>query len=169
MSLGNPGSPGAAAGMPGMGGGMVGIGSGIPGAMGAGGAGFAAGMGSAGMGSGMPGAMGLSGVNGFIQHTQFPDMPGSRGIATSPGMGSLGAGMGFPNQMSLLKGLIFLSTFRLEVVQVPCASCILTQNPFALCVVSPARPFLTICGSFFLFIHRPSRQYEDGLRAIRIR
>ena len=45
MSLGVPGSPGGAAGMPGMGGGMVGTGTGIPGALGPGGAGFAAGMG----------------------------------------------------------------------------------------------------------------------------
>jgi hypothetical protein len=158
MSLGVPGSPGGPAGMPGMGGGMVGIGTGIPGALGPGGAGFAAGM-----GSGMPGAMGLSGMNGF------PDMPGSPGMATSPGMGSLGAGMGFPNQMSLLNGIFLSSRLRREVVQVPCVSCIPTQSPFALCAVSPARPFLPICGSFFLFIHRPPRQYEDGLRAIRIR
>jgi hypothetical protein len=155
MSLGVPGSPGGAAGMPGMGGGMVGTGTGIPGALGPGGAGFAAGMGSAmpgmaGMGSGMPGAMGLSGMNGF------PDMPGSPGMATSPGMGSLGAGMCFPNQ-SLLNGIFLSSKLRLEGVQVPCASCIPTQSPFALCVVSPARPFLPICGSFFLFIHRPPR------------
>lgn len=165
MTLGVPSTSGGAAGMPGMGFGMVGIGSGISGAMGPGDA-AAAGMGSlmqgmGGMGSGMPGAMGLTGMNGF------PDISGSPGMTKSPGIGNLGAGMGFPNQMSLLKG-IFHGIFH--EVETSSSLELLDSEPFCpLCCAFCPPMFSPVCGSLFLLIHRPSRQHEDGHRAIWVR